>query len=57
MKYIWKWWVNWESFGDKFRLTLYFSSRKKMERYQEDHFNSNKGCDSYKVNYKRLVVK
>jgi hypothetical protein len=56
MKYVYRWWAEFEEFGEKVRTEKYFSSHEKMKLYSADYEASNDWDASYVSGYDKYKV-
>jgi hypothetical protein len=51
MQYVYKWWAEWDEFGEKVGLELHFRSHERMKEYSAKHSAAHKNC-----NYTSLMI-
>ncbi len=56
MKYVYKWWSEFEEYGEIVREEKYFSSHAKMKLYSADHAKVNGWDSSYFSDYKQIEL-
>jgi len=55
MQYVYKWWAEWDEFGEKVGLELHFSSYERMKEYSAKHAAAHKNCN-YTSDYDQIKL-
>ena len=56
MKYVYKWWSEFEEYGETIKEEKYFSSRAKVKLYSADHAAVNDWDSSYASDYEQIEL-
>ncbi|MEE9351690.1 MAG: hypothetical protein V3U78_05475 [Thiotrichaceae bacterium] len=56
MRYVYKWWAEYEEYGDVIKEEIYFSSQAKMEKHYIDHHALNGWDSSYMSGHVKIEV-